>query len=71
MARAHGAGAGAPLLLLLVRESELPFVRSEAASALSTLASRPFEGFDPEADAEANRGAIEAMERWVADQARP
>jgi zinc/manganese transport system permease protein len=70
LARAHGPAAGAPLLLRLLRESELPYVRSEAAAALGALAGRDFEGYDPEAGPEANRAAIDSMERWVATLGR-
>lgn len=70
-ARAVSARAAAPLLLRLVREAEFPYVRAEAASALSELAGHPFEGYDPEGDEAANRAALEAMEAWVTAQASP
>jgi zinc/manganese transport system permease protein len=70
LSRTHGAAAGAPLLLRLLRESELPYVRSEAAAALGELAGRELEGYDPEAGPEANRAALEALDRWVASLPR-
>ena len=64
MARVHGQGAGGRLMVQIIREAEFPFVRSEAAEALGELAGQDFH-YSPEGDAEANRAALEAMDRWL------
>lgn len=66
LARGHGPAAGARQLLRLLRESDAPYVRSEAAATLGDLAGHDFGGYDPEGGAEANGAALEAIERWIA-----
>jgi len=60
-----GIAHGAPLLMAIVKNAEFPFVRSEAADELDVLASQKF-GYNSEADDDANKDVLQAMERWIA-----
>ena len=53
------------VLMAIIKNAELPFVRGEAADQLDVLASQKF-GYNSEADDDANKDVLQAIESWIA-----